>query len=70
MTFDMSPDAEKLLDIMLEEFRKEIAPLQAPEDFREAARCLLSLGLAKIYQRGDHYTFEPTPEGQAMGMLQ
>lgn len=71
MTFDMSPDAEKLLDVLIEEVRKQISPNEDPAIFNEAARCLMQLGYAKFYDDGDgNLTFEPTREGLDMGMLQ
>jgi hypothetical protein len=69
ITKDLPPDAEKLLHVMIEEFRKLISPDDEPEQFRRAALELMNAGLVKIYQEGDNYSLRPTPEGLAAGAM-
>ena len=63
-TIGLSADADKLLDIMLEEFRKQMAPGHAPEEWRAGIRELIDAGLARIYQNGDQFSLKLTPEAQ------
>jgi hypothetical protein len=70
ITKDLPPDAEKLLHVMIEEFRKLISPDDDPISFRRATLELMNAGLVKIYQDGDHYALRPTPKGLRMGSMQ
>lgn len=63
---NLSPDALKLLEVMVEEFRKKIAPDHDPIEFRIAAFELMDKGLAKIFKDGDRFSFGLTASGQAL----
>lgn len=65
-TEGLSDEAHKLLDVMIEEFRKIMASDWDAGEFRAAVLELIDAGLAKIYQRGDDFSLRLTPEAEAM----
>jgi len=61
---ELTPEAQTMLNVLVEAFRETVAPSWDAEEFRLSMIELLERNLVKIVKRGDVYELHVPPELQ------